>query len=189
VPLLIDHFLARLAAGRGSRVTGLNREALDRLLSYSWPGNVRELENLIERMVTLADETVLTVDDLPAKLLADTDGRPVPDLALALPDEPDEAPGAAPAEAPAVPAPDGGPAESQPRPQVTEAPAMDPPPDGVDFNALVSAYEIRLISWALEAAGGVRNQAAKLLNLNRTTLVEKMRKKGLLADQGDALDP
>ena len=63
---------------------------------------------------------------------------------------------------------------------------MELPPEGVDFNALVSAYETRLIVAALKTAGGVRNKAAKLLNLNRTTLVEKMRKKGLL--QGDSED-
>jgi DNA-binding protein Fis len=37
----------------------------------------------------------------------------------------------------------------------------------------------------MEAAGGVRSQAAKLLNINRTTLVEKMRKKGLLGEGPD----
>jgi DNA-binding NtrC family response regulator len=157
---------------------------LDRLLAYSWPGNVRELENLIERMVTLADGPALTVEDLPAKLLAATDGRPVPDLVLALADDPDEAQDEAPEapdEAPEAPAP-GIPAPVQPG---SASPALDFPPEGVDFNSLVSDYETRLITLALEAAGGVRNQAAKLLNLNRTTLVEKMRKKGLLGDGPD----
>ena len=180
VPLLVEHFLARLAATRGSQVTGLAPGVLDRLLAYGWPGNVRELENLVERMVTLADGPLLTVEDLPAKLLEATDGRPVPDLVLALADEPEEAPDEAREEAPAE-ARDEAPAEARaPAPAGPAEPASELPPEGVDFNALVSAYETRLIAAALEAAGGVRNQAAKLLNLNRTTLVEKMRKKGLL---------
>jgi len=197
VPLLVEYFLARLAATRGSLVTGLTPEASDRLLAYDWPGNVRELENLIERMVTLADGPVLTVDDLPAKLLEATDGLPAPDLVLTLADEEDaEDAEDEPAEAPR--GLEGGPPEYPPAPEFSEdhvqavpdspgpdLPDWDMPPEGVDFNALVSAYEYRLIASALKAAGGVRNQAAKLLNLNRTTLVEKMRKKGLLVDGSD----
>ena len=51
---------------------------------------------------------------------------------------------------------------------------------GIDFNAAVDAYENQLIVQALEKTGWNRNQAAKLLRLNRTTLVEKIKKKGLL---------
>lgn len=55
-------------------------------------------------------------------------------------------------------------------------PAMVFPQDGVDFNRLVEAFEEDLIARALKAAGGVKNRAAQLLRLNRTTLVEKMKK-------------
>ncbi len=50
------------------------------------------------------------------------------------------------------------------------------PADGVDFNRLVDAFERDLIQRALKAAGGVKNRAAQLLQLNRTTLVEKLKK-------------
>lgn len=50
---------------------------------------------------------------------------------------------------------------------------------GVDFNTAVDAYENALILKALEKTGWNRNQAATLLKLNRTTLVEKIKKKGL----------
>jgi len=50
---------------------------------------------------------------------------------------------------------------------------------GVDFNALIEEYENRLISTALNQTGGNKKAAAKLLGLNRTTLVEKIKKKGL----------
>lgn len=52
------------------------------------------------------------------------------------------------------------------------------PDSGVDFYELVDAYERTLINKALEKAGGVKNRAATLLNIKRTTLVEKMKKKG-----------
>lgn len=56
---------------------------------------------------------------------------------------------------------------------------VDIPDNGVDFNTAVDAYENALIMRALEKTGWNRNQAALLLKLNRTTLVEKIKKKGL----------
>ncbi|MFN4897078.1 MAG: sigma-54 interaction domain-containing protein [Pseudomonadota bacterium] len=50
---------------------------------------------------------------------------------------------------------------------------------GVDFNTLVDNYENKLIATALSQTGGNKKAAAKLLGLNRTTLVEKIKKKGL----------
>jgi len=54
------------------------------------------------------------------------------------------------------------------------------PTAGIDFNAIVSEFENDLIRQALERTGGNKKAAAELLNLNRTTLVEKIKKKGLL---------
>lgn len=56
---------------------------------------------------------------------------------------------------------------------------VDIPDEGMDFNSAVDAYENALITRALEKTGWNRNQAAALLRLNRTTLVEKIKKKGL----------
>ena len=53
------------------------------------------------------------------------------------------------------------------------------PQTGLDFNSAVDTYENALIMRALEKTGWNRNQAAILLKLNRTTLVEKIKKKGL----------
>lgn len=57
--------------------------------------------------------------------------------------------------------------------------AVEIPDNGLDFNSAVDAYENLLILQALEKTGWNRNQAAALLKLNRTTLVEKIKKKGL----------
>ena len=53
------------------------------------------------------------------------------------------------------------------------------PADGLDFNSLVDQFENRLINLALSRTHGNKKAAARLLNLNRTTLVEKIKKKGL----------
>jgi len=74
------------------------------------------------------------------------------------------------------------------RPAVA-APLMTPtaaeiPESGIDFNSAVDQFENALILRALEKTGWNRNQAALLLKLNRTTLVEKIKKKGLRAPTG-----
>jgi DNA-binding NtrC family response regulator len=52
------------------------------------------------------------------------------------------------------------------------------PDDGVDLKQLLSDIEDSLINQALDITGGNKNQASKLLSMNRTTLIEKMKKKG-----------
>ncbi len=54
------------------------------------------------------------------------------------------------------------------------------PTEGVDFNTAVDDFERKLIKIALHKADGVKKKAADFLNLNRTTLIEKMKRKGLL---------
>jgi DNA-binding NtrC family response regulator len=50
------------------------------------------------------------------------------------------------------------------------------PEEGIDFNELVSQFEKDVLLNALSKSNGVKNRAAKLLNLNRTTLVEKLKR-------------
>lgn len=57
---------------------------------------------------------------------------------------------------------------------------VDIPENGIDFNSAVDQFENALIMKALEKTNWNKNQAAGLLKLNRTTLVEKMKKKGLM---------
>ena len=71
---LIAHFIARFNQRNSREVTGLTREAMDRLMKHSFPGNVRELENLIERAVVLCAGNLILDRDLPP---LDTDGEAV----------------------------------------------------------------------------------------------------------------
>jgi len=56
------------------------------------------------------------------------------------------------------------------------------PDDGIDFNELVNQFEKDILLNALEKSSGVKNRAAKLLNLNRTTLVEKLKRLNISSD-------
>ncbi len=63
-----------------------------------------------------------------------------------------------------------------------ETGSVEIPDNGLDFNTAVDQFENALILKALEKTGWNKNQAALLLRLNRTTLVEKMKKKGLRSE-------
>ncbi|MBC7458388.1 MAG: sigma-54-dependent Fis family transcriptional regulator [Bdellovibrionaceae bacterium] len=64
-----------------------------------------------------------------------------------------------------------------------ETGSVEIPETGLDFNTAVDQFENALILKALEKTGWNKNQAALLLRLNRTTLVEKMKKKGLKSNE------
>lgn len=68
VALLVSRFLKEFSEANGGKVTGITPAALKCLESWSWPGNVRELRNTMEKMVVLAQNPVLDVDDVPDRL-------------------------------------------------------------------------------------------------------------------------
>ena len=70
VPLLAEHFLARLNETRrnGHGPVRLSEEGLAALQQYDWPGNVRELENALERAAVLSTGPEISVDGLPGRV-------------------------------------------------------------------------------------------------------------------------
>lgn len=59
-------------------------------------------------------------------------------------------------------------------------PRMLLPQTGLDLKSLVSAFENHLVDQALARTNGNKNRASELLQMNRTTLVEKLRKRGMI---------
>src|SRR6185312_100385 len=69
---LIEHFLSTRPIGPlRSRV---DTEAMKALLAYSWPGNVRELANVLERAQILAENHIITLEDLPENVVSAAPG-------------------------------------------------------------------------------------------------------------------
>ncbi|HET9869039.1 MAG TPA: sigma 54-interacting transcriptional regulator, partial [bacterium] len=68
LPLLIRHFIDRQKAKRSTRFEGVSGEALRLMEQYAWPGNVRELENVVERILTLNDDTLIRPEHLPDEI-------------------------------------------------------------------------------------------------------------------------
>lgn len=65
VLLLLDAFLEKYVRELGKAPMKFSPRALKTLTEYAWPGNVRELQNLVQRLVIMADEPVIDVADLP----------------------------------------------------------------------------------------------------------------------------
>jgi len=68
IPILVRHFLNKIARREGRAEASVSPEALDMLCRYGWPGNVRELENAIERAVAVAKGNVILPSDLPVEV-------------------------------------------------------------------------------------------------------------------------
>jgi two-component system response regulator HydG len=67
IPLLVGHFLERLARSTGVQ-RNISDEALKLMLGYDWPGNIRELENCIERAIALTSGPTIHIADLPTSI-------------------------------------------------------------------------------------------------------------------------
>jgi DNA-binding NtrC family response regulator len=69
VPLLVDHFLRTYCAAVKKPVKRVQPDVIEILEDYAWPGNVRELENIIQRLVVMSNNSVITAEQLPQALL------------------------------------------------------------------------------------------------------------------------
>jgi DNA-binding NtrC family response regulator len=68
IPELLEHFLNTRQIGRNR--FQIHPDALEALVGYDWPGNIRELANVIERAQILAEEHLITLDDLPETMVS-----------------------------------------------------------------------------------------------------------------------
>jgi DNA-binding NtrC family response regulator len=75
IALLAYYFLNKHSLRLEKHVAGVSTAALGALMRYDWPGNVRELENVIQRMIILAETDHIDADLLPARLSEDKDVR------------------------------------------------------------------------------------------------------------------
>ena len=156
VDLLLDHYSAQMSRSHQIEspcwFSDAARTALQR---HSWPGNVRELQNLVERMVVTTNGGRIDVDTLPPNLRSKTKQQALPET----------------------------PVRSVALQNVNEmrrcGAETQLPQEGLDLGKFLERLENTLIMQALERTSNNKNQASKLLGLNRTTLVEKIKKRKL----------
>ncbi|WP_310476748.1 helix-turn-helix domain-containing protein, partial [Sandarakinorhabdus sp.] len=153
VPCLVQHFLS--AAAQPARFTAA---ALEALAGQPWPGNVRELKNFVERACVHHGGETIGCEALTQLLRGAT--SPPPTKAVPRPNEM-----ALPPEAIS--------------PDLGAATLLGP--DGVDLKQLLTDLEQAYIREALALSGGTIARCARLLGLQRTTLIEKMRRMHIAA--------
>ena len=69
IPLLVNHFIDKFNRKLGRHVRRLEPEVERFFREYDWPGNIREMENLLERLILLANDDTIRYKALPADLL------------------------------------------------------------------------------------------------------------------------
>jgi len=67
IPLLTDYFINIFAKKRKKENVRIDQKVIDLFGHYPWPGNVREMENLIERILILNEDGMITLEDLPQR--------------------------------------------------------------------------------------------------------------------------
>lgn len=159
LPLLLQYFRRKQEAN-GDQAADFSQGALQALMHYSWPGNIRELENLVERLGITHGCQLVRVKDLPTRYVGQASDDNEEAKAMLL-DKPLLS-----AIFTTIPLP------RQEAPTLLAA-------EGMDLKQYLQDLEVNYINEALRQVGGVVSQAAKLLGLQRTTLVEKMKKFGL----------
>ncbi|MEW6595754.1 MAG: nif-specific transcriptional activator NifA [Thermodesulfobacteriota bacterium] len=149
VPLLLDHFL-RESNRNNQREVRLSRAVLRFFEEYNWPGNVREMQNLIERLVIMADREWIEINSLPSYMM--------------------EAPSAAPDNERRH----GGAGTST----LNGRPESFPAEDGGSGRRLLDLEKEEIVA-ALRRNGWVQARAARELGLTQRQIGYKMRKYGL----------
>jgi two-component system, NtrC family, response regulator AtoC len=84
---LVRHFVAMFSEEFKKPVRGFDADAMKAMGSYAWPGNIRELKNTIERALLLADNELLTLDDLPFEIREGAAGAGARAATFSLPKE------------------------------------------------------------------------------------------------------
>jgi len=175
VPELLQ-FFARHYAGFGKTPIRFTPDFLHALEHYAWPGNVRELSNLVARFSTLyagqeLDLRAIAPTLLPkglvaaqaelqarAPLLTRLEVTPPPEIAAELLDQPE-------------------PEDNEVEAIIMLAQGMPTlPPEGLSLKERMAQIERSIIEQALQRNSGNVSRTAKLLNLQRTTLIEKINK-------------
>lgn len=156
IPLLVEHFLQKYRQDNRINLT-LTPEAMEVLQQYDWPGNVRQLENVLERLVAIAESDLVNDIDVIAALQgepriveemkrmppehASTTGDPMDLLFLKQPDKPAQT--------------------------------------GNLGKGLLPQMERDIILKVLSSVNGKKQEAARILGISSTTLWRRLKKLGI----------
>ena len=164
IPLLVNDLVFRMQAENRGGIK-FSVEALALMMQHPWPGNVRELSNFIERLAITSPDKTIDATDLPEKFQSYEVPENIVIQSIIMEDE-------------NIKNNDNTVQNIESVKESTEILSTPSrlPEKGMDLKEYLNNLEIDLIQQALQECKGVVAHAATLLNMRRTTLVEKMRK-------------
>lgn len=159
IPLILDAMIRRAQDRNPDAMPPhFNQGALRALANHNWPGNVRELRNMFERAAVLYAGRVVTAEAvenvlLPTQGMASITAEPVrPETGVV------------------------------PEVNMDAVRTIMDTEQSVDMRSYLRDIEEMLIDAALRKNSGCVSQAARTLRLQRTTLIEKMKKLSISRD-------
>ena len=172
IPLLIDHLLKNSKSHQSNNSkTSFSKSGLAALKKYDWPGNIRELRNIIERAAVFYPGQEIDNEKVSKSLLninasyvldrqeeANNIWESLDDLGGAVRGTTDQ---------------------TSPPPSPSDFATLFEFKNSVDLRRLLQDIEIVLIESAMRRNGGNTSEASRDLKLQRTTLIEKIKKFGL----------
>ena len=183
---LAENFLKVFCEKKEREQLTLSEDVAKVFLNYSWPGNVRELENFTERLSTLADGPQIVLSDLSPKIL-----NGVGDISC-LPPLPEEIT-IQPAKQKDTAISLNSSVSQEEKKSLTSIltqgfsdfsnssnmlPSLiDMKNNNMNLKEFLEMIEDKIINEALEQVEGIKNQAAEILGIKRTTLIEKLKKR------------
>jgi DNA-binding NtrC family response regulator len=170
---LARHFLQAFCHRSNLAVPALSEEALQALREHLWPGNVRELRNVMERAALLAGDSCITRDSIHLESDGDdVDSDPTLVNDGMLQEAPLSSPGVPSHRQPSLPGP-YPPAFSGPPDSEEHPPSTRVTPRIATTEADREIERVRILR-ALEACAGNQTRSAKVLNVSRRTLINRM---------------
>ena len=177
VPSLLQEQIDRLEnENRGS--VRLTAAATEMLCHYKWPGNIRELGNLVERLTIMYPNGIVDIRDLPEKYRSGEVNISEKDTISQMFTDTEDLDSAS-VVGSQVSNDEANALWNFDVSEVKQEASGLLKTDGIDLKAHLADMEIQLIKQALDSSSGVVAHAAKMLNMRRTTLVEKLKKYGL----------
>ncbi len=156
IELLLEHFCEQMnRIHLPNPACWFDPSAVEVLSQYPWPGNIRQLQNLVERLVITHTGGRISANDLPKEYSTQDTASP-PIVAASTPEH----------ATPVI---------------HRQGASAKLPVEGIDLDDYIEALENELIRQALDRTNNNKSQASKLLGMNRTTLVEKLKKRNVFS--------
>jgi DNA-binding NtrC family response regulator len=152
---LVSHFIGKFNNLHRKRVLGLSGQAMELLLKHNWPGNIRELENVVEHSFVIESGERISPTSLPSYIRGGAASHLDASLAAPAPEKVSETAG------------EGGEAA---------------PEELLDYRSFKEQFEKEFIIKALKTFKGRINQTAMHAKIPKKTLLRKLQKYGIKAE-------